>query len=97
MNNTTEGSEESIDKAKSMRTIRIIWTILIVAFAAIIILQLYEWANGKDNFRSILAPFGMIFVGAGALVRPRNVMLSYILTGIALVLVVTGLVLMIIY
>lgn len=93
----TNDTDEAARKAKSARTLQIIWTILIVVFAVITAIRLYGWANGTDNLRGILSPLGMIFVGAGALIRPRNQMLSYVFTGIALVLVISGLILMFIY
>ena len=71
--------------------------ILIAVFAVIILLRLYDWSNGRDNGRGILSPLGMIFVAAGALIRPRNRQLSYIFTGITLVLVISGLILMLVY
>lgn len=80
-----------------MKTMRIIWTILIVVFAALVLLRLYGWSKGQDNLRGLLSPLGMVFVGLGAIIRPRNRMLSYVFTGIALVLVITGLVLMLVY
>lgn len=76
---------------------RVIWMILSVVFVGIVLLDLYLWSNGKGNLRGILPPLGMIFVGIGAIIRPRNRNLSYVFTGIALVLVISGLILMIIY
>ena len=76
---------------------RVIWVILAVVFTGIVLFDLYLWSNGKENLRGILPPFGMIFVGLGAIIRPRNRSLSYVFTGIALVLVIAGLILMIIY
>ena len=93
----TNDSDEAAQTAKSARTIQVIWTILMAVFAVIVALRLYAWANGTDNLRAILSPLGMIFVGAGAIIRPRNRNLSYVLTGIALVLVISGLILMFVY
>lgn len=76
---------------------RVIWMILVVVFGAFILFRLYLWSNGRENFRGLLSPLGMVFVGLGAIIRPRNRMLSYVFTGIALVLVITGLALMLIY
>ncbi len=97
MNNVTNDSDEAAQKAKSARTMQIVWTILIAVFAVIIAFRIYGWASGTDNLRGILSPLGMIFVGAGAITRPRNRNLSYVLTGIALVLVISGLILMFVY
>lgn len=97
MNNTPKNSEEGLNKNKTMRTMRVIWMILTAVFAAIVLWRLYQWSNGQDNLRGILSSLGMIFVGLGAIVRPRNRTLSYVFTGIALVLVITGLILMFIY
>jgi hypothetical protein len=94
MNDTPENTEEYLDKNKTMRTI---WMIVTAVFAAIVLWRLYLWSNGQDNLRSVLSSLGMVFVGLGAMIRPRNRKLSYIFTGIALVLVITGLVLMFIY
>ena len=93
----TNDSNETAQKAKSARTMDVLWTILMVVFAGIIAFRLYGWANGTDNLRGVLSPLGMIFVGAGAILRPRNRNLSYVFTGIALVLVVSGLILMFVY
>lgn len=93
----TIGSDEAAQKANSARTIQVIWTILIIAFAVVVAFRLYGWANGTDTLRGLLLPLGTIFVGAGAIIRPRNRNLSYVLTGIALVLVVSGLILMFVY
>jgi UDP-N-acetylmuramyl pentapeptide phosphotransferase/UDP-N-acetylglucosamine-1-phosphate transferase len=93
----TNETENAAQKANSNRTVQTIWTILIVVFAVVIVLNLYNWTQGKENLRGILSPLGMIFVGAGAIIRPRNPKLSYVFTGIALVLVLTGLILMFVY
>ncbi len=86
-----------MNKNKTMKTMRIIWMILIAVFAALVLFRLYSWSKGEDNLRGLLSPLGMVFVGLGAIIRPRNRMLSYVFTGIALVLVITGLALMLIY
>lgn len=97
MNNTSDDLDENPKNAKMLQTMRIIWMILIAVFAAVVLWRLYDWSNGQDNLRGVLSPLGMIFVGAGALIRPRNKMLSYIFTGIAMILVISGLVLLFIY
>lgn len=97
MNNTPGNTGEDSNKNKTMKTMRIIWMILTAVFAAIILWRLYQWSNGQDNLRGILSSFGMVFVGLGAIIRPRNRTISYVFTGIALVLVFTGLALMLIY
>lgn len=89
-----DDSGGAAQKAKLARTMQIVWTILIAVFVVIITFRLYGWANGTDNLRGILSPLGMIFIGAGAIIRPRNPNLSYVFTGIALVLVISGLILM---
>lgn len=76
---------------------RLVWTILTVVFAVMVLWRLYDWSNGHENLRGFLSPIGMIFVGVGALIRPRNRNLSFVFTGIALILVFTSLVLMLIY
>lgn len=97
MNKMTNDSGETAQKAKAARTMDIVWAMLIVVFLVIIAFRLYGWANGTDNLRGILSPLGMIFVGAGAILRPRQPKLSYVLTGIALILVFSGLLLMFVY
>lgn len=98
MKNPDEVSTEEPNKnSNSYRTIRAIWIMLMVVFAALVVYRLYEWSQGRDSLRGILSPFGMIFVGAGAIIRPYNRQLSYIFTGIALILVLSGLILMLVY
>ena len=80
-----------------MQTMRVMWLILIVVFTGIVLFDLYRWSTGKENLRGLLPPLGMIFVGLGVIIRPRNRIVSYIFTGIALVLVISGLVLMLVY
>ncbi len=97
MNNPSGNLDETSTKAKAAQTMRVIWIILIAVFAVIVLWRLYDWSNGRDSLRGILSPLGMIFVATGALIRPRNRNLSYIFTGIALVLVISGLILMLVY
>lgn len=97
MSDSVENGEDYLRTNKTMRTMRVVWSILMAVFAALVLWRLYEWSNGRDNLRGILSPLGMIFVGAGAIIRPRNRNLSYVFTGIALVLVFTGLALMLVY
>lgn len=89
--------EAAAKNEKTMRTLRVVWLILIPVFAAIILLDLYEWSQGKDELRHILAPVGMLFVGAASLIRPRNKNLATVFVTIALVLVVGGLIAMLVY
>ncbi len=72
---------------------RNIWMVLITIFVAVILWSVYKWSNGQGNLRNILSPLGMIFIGLGIIVRPYNRVLSYSMTGIAAILVLTGLVL----
>jgi len=97
MNNISENKEEDLKKAKSARTARIVWMILIPIFGAVILWTLYNYANGKDNLRSILSPLGMIFLGIASLLDDRSKTLKSILLGVAMILVITGLVLVIVY
>ncbi len=97
MDNAPENNKDYLNKNKTMRTMRVVWMVLIVVFTAFVFLRLYSWSNGRENLRGILSPLGMIFVGLGAIIRPRNRMLSYVFTGVALVLVISGLVLMLVY
>ena len=97
MNNMTGDSNETVQNAKTARTMQVVWAVLIAVFLVIIAFRLYGWANGTDNLRGVLSPLGMIFVGAGAILRPYKRNLSYVLTGIALILVISGLILMFVY
>lgn len=93
MNNTSDNSDENSKVAKINNTMRNIWIVLITVFVAVILWSVYKWSNGQGNLRNILSPLGMIFIGLGIIVRPHNRVLSYSMTGIAAILVVTGLVL----
>jgi len=97
MENQSNTTDESAAANNRNRTMRLVWTILTAVFALIVLWRLYDWSNGRENLRGILSPMGMIFVGLGALIRPRNRNLSFVFTGIALILVFTGLALMLIY
>jgi hypothetical protein len=97
MDNTPEILEEEAKRAKNIQTMRTIWMILIVVFAVIAVWRIYDWSLGQDNLRGVLSPFGMIFLGTGAIIRPRNARLSYVFTGIAMILVFTSLILLLIY
>ena len=97
MDNTPDNLDAAAKKAKLEQTMRVIWTILIAIFAVIAAWRLYDWSRGQDNLRGVLSPFGMIFLGIGAIVRPRNARLSYVFTGIALILVIASLILLFIY
>jgi len=85
--------DENSKNAKITNTMRTIWIVLITVFVAVILWRVYEWSNGQGNLRDILSPLGMIFIGLGIIVRPQNKVLSYSMTGIAAILVITGLVL----
>ena len=82
---------------KTVRTLRVLWTILLPVFALIVLYDLYEYSQGRDELRHALAPFGMLFVGAASLIRPRNKNLATVFVAIALVLVVGGLIAMFVY
>ncbi|MDQ3131454.1 MAG: hypothetical protein M3Q99_11930 [Acidobacteriota bacterium] len=97
MNNISENTEVDLKKAKTARTIRIVWMILIALFGAVILWNLYNYTNGKDNLRSILSPLGMVFLGIASLLDDRSKTLKSILLGVAMILVITGLVLVIVY
>jgi len=97
MNNISENTEEDSKKAKAARTARIVWMILIPIFGLVILWDLYNYANGKDNLRGILSPLGMILLGIASLLDERSKTLKSILLGAAMILVITGLVLVIVY
>ena len=97
MNNTSDNSDENSKAAKINNTMRNIWIVLIIVFVAVILWSVYKWSNGQGNLRNILSPLGMIFIGLGIIVRPHNRVLSYSMTGVAAILVVTGLVLAFMY
>lgn len=93
MDNTPDNLDENSKAAKINNTMRVVWIILVTVFAAVILWRVYTWSNGQGNLRDILSPLGMIFIGLGIIVRPYNKILSYSMTGIAAILVITGLVL----
>lgn len=95
MDNTPDDLDAQ--KAKTVRTMRLVWMVLIAIFALLAVWRFYDWSRGQDNLRGVMSPFGMIFLGIGAIIRPQNKQLSYVFTGIALMLVLTNLVLMLIY
>ena len=97
MDDTPDNLDLEAKKAKAVQTMRIVWIILIAVFAVIAVWRIYDWSRGQDNLRGVLSPFGMIFLGIGAIMRPQNAKLSYVFTGIALVLVFTSLILLFIY
>lgn len=84
-------------KAKMMRTVRIVWSVLIPIFAVIICIRLYSWSQGKDGLREILSPTGMIFVGLANIFTKRNKTLSTIFVALGLILVVAGLATLFVY
>jgi hypothetical protein len=97
MNDTPETPQQASNNFVKNRTLHKIWMVLIPFFLLIIIWRLYNWSNGQENFVGVLPPLGMIFVGMGTLIRPRNRNLSFLFTGIAMVLVITALILMFVY
>ncbi len=97
MNKTPDNLDADAKKAKAVQTMRVIWMILIVVFAVIALFQLYDWSRGQDSLRHVMSPLAMIILGISALIRPRNKQLSYVLTGIAIIIVVTNLILMFVY
>ena len=90
-------SSDVAKKEKLLRTARIVWSILIVAFGIVVLLRLYSWSQGKDDLHEILSPLGMIFLGLSTIVGSRNKNLSRVLLAIALVLVISGLITIFVY
>jgi hypothetical protein len=86
--------DENARKEKSLRTIRVIWMILIPVFVVIVLLRLYNWNQGRDSLVGILPPLGMILVGLAQLIGKRNKTLTYALLAVAMIFVISGLVLM---
>lgn len=97
MDNTPDNLDLETKKAKAEKMMRIIWIVLIAIFSVLALWRVYDWSRGQDNLRGVLSPFGMIFLGIGAIIRPQNARLSYVFTGIALVLVFASLILLFIY
>ncbi|MDQ6788053.1 MAG: hypothetical protein M3033_14710 [Acidobacteriota bacterium] len=97
MENTPDDLDVDAKRAKAIQTMRVIWMIIIAVFAVIGSVQLYEWSRGEEPLRRVMSPLAMIILGIGALIRPGNKQLSYVLTGIAIILVIANVILMIIY
>lgn len=97
MDNIPDNLDLDAKNAKAWKTMRFIWMILIAIFALLAVWRLYDWSRGQDNLRGVMSPFGMLFLGIGAIIRPQNAKLSYVFTGIALFLVFTSLILLFIY
>ncbi len=88
---------DAAKKGKLMRTLRIIWSILIAVFAAVILFRIYSWSQGQGNLHEILSPLGMIFVGLANIFSTRNKTLSSIFVGLAVILVTAGLITLFVY
>ncbi len=84
-------------KEKIARTMRVIWSILIVIFGFLLLFRLYDWSRGGDGLRHILSPLGMIFVGLANIFGARNKNLRIVLTAIAMILVVSALITLFVY
>jgi len=95
MNDTSNNETETEKKAKQLRTIRKVWVILIPIFTIVILINLYNWSQGKGNLSGTFSPLGMIFVGLASLVEKRNKTLSYALLAVGIIFALTGLVLVI--
>lgn len=79
------------------RKLRIVWSILTLIFVGVVLLHLHEWSQGTESWHEMLSPLGMVFLGAAILFGAKNKNLYRVLIGIALILVVTGLITLIIY
>lgn len=97
MDNNPIDDAAAAKKEKTMRTVRIIWLIIIPIFAVIICIRLYSWSQGKGGLHEILSPLGMIFVGLANIYGTRNKTLSTVFVALGLILVVSGLVTLFIY
>jgi len=96
-NEPIDVAADAATKEKAARTMRVIWSILIVIFAFFALFQLYEWSVGKTGLRHILSPLAMVFLGLSGVFGARNKNLRIVLTAIALILVVSGLITMFVY
>jgi cytochrome oxidase assembly protein ShyY1 len=97
MDNTPENLDVDAQKAKAMKTMRVVWMILIAVCTVLTLFDLYEWSHGHENLRRVMTPLALVIIGISNLIRPRNKHLSYVLTGIAIIIALTNLALMIIY
>jgi len=97
MENTPENLDADAKKAKAAQTMRVIWMILIAVGTVLTLSELYDWSRGHENLRRVMSPLAVVIIGISALIRPRNKQLSYVLTGIAMIMVVTNLILMFVY
>ena len=91
------GNETAKKEQTARRTMRIIWSILMVVFVVVILLRLHAWSQGTGGLHQILSPLGMVFLGVANLIGAGNKNLQRVLIAIALVLVVAGLITLIIY
>lgn len=101
MNNESGAEAAAEKKAQMMRTMRKIWTGLILVFFVVILLNLYNWwsdgGNSLNLLKGILSPLGMICVGLSTIVAERSRQLSYVFLALGMILVVAALVVVIAY
>ena len=96
MDNEPIDAANAEKKEKIARTMRVIWSILIVIFGFLLLFRLYDWSRG-GGLRHILSPLGMIFVGLANIFGARNKNLRIVLTAIAMILVVSALITLFVY
>ena len=92
MSNTLN-NENGIKKERQAQLLRKLWLGLIIVMVFIVLFELYGWSQGKTEFRSILTPTGMIFLGLSRqLPIARNRTLRYIFLALAMIFLVVSLV-----
>ena len=75
------------------KTLEIVYYILIVVFIIVGGIRIYSWSRGTDDIAGIFTPFGFAALFASTIIGPERKPLYYPLFGIAVVLIILGLVL----
>ncbi len=97
MENIPNDADAAAKKEKTMRTMRMLWLIIIPIFAFIAALNLYRWSQGTGALREIFSPTGMIFVGLANIFTGRNKTLSTVFVALGVILVAAGLITLFVY
>ncbi|HXG86196.1 MAG TPA: hypothetical protein VNI84_19405 [Pyrinomonadaceae bacterium] len=96
MENMTGNSGVDEKTAKTARTMRVFWMVLIGIFFAVIVLRVLNWIRDGGDLYGILSPLGMIFVGLVQMRVTSNKAMQTTLLVAGMVFVLAGLVMAII-